>query len=793
MKPNALAQHIIIAAMAFISPHIALGTDGRVESAVAASGETVGLVLSGGGAKGVAHIGVIQALEDNDIPIDCVAGTSMGAIVGGLYACGYTPAEMMNLLLSEEFALWSTGQIDPTLTYYFLERPHTPAFAHLSISSGNGKSRTSSGLLPQSLISPLPMNFAFMELFAAYTAQCRGDFNRLFVPFRCVASDVTHKHKVVFANGHLSDAIRASMSFPIVFHPIKINGVEMYDGGIYDNFPVDVMHNVFHPSVMIGVDVHAEDSVPSNSIMSQLENMIIQNNNYDLPPDEGIRIHVDVSRFGLLEFDKAREIYEIGYRRGLEMIDSIKSRVAARTPAESVKRRRDAYKASLPPVQFSSAHVAGGTKQQDAYLTNLFESSKHHADTFGISQARLAYYRALTPGRLNNLIPHADFDSVSGLFDLNLQADVKSNLSLGAGVYLTSSTNSMIFVSASYSTMAQKSWTTSLMGWIGQSYLAAQADVQMLFSHTRPSAIELQAAISRKRYYESNRFFYEDNAPDFVTHTEMFGRLSYAYAPGRRARLSIGLGGGRSQFRFNTDDMPFDGSETTRMNLAQAIVRFDYNTLDNPSFPTDGTSLRITAMQTLGRFNSRLTRTDMPGSDNFFTQSQHWLQAEIDASHFFALGKHFALGASADILFSNRPLLNTYSASVVNAPAYTPFASMRDVFNKAFHANSFIAAGLTPVWRPFRRAQVRLGVHAFLPFRKILPVYTGTYGTPLPLATPEYGRWFAHPEFIGELDLVYNLPFASICGYVDYLSSPRSNWNVGLSFGLYFTAARFLR
>ncbi len=307
--------------------------------------QSVGLVLSGG-AKGIAHIGVIQALEDHDIPIDFVAGTSMGAIVGGLYAAGYTPAEMLDLILSKGFASWSTGQIDPNLTYYFLQKPQTPAFASLNINLNKGDSVPGSGLMPASLISPLPMNFAFMDLFAAYTAQCGGDFDRLFVPFRCVTSDVTHKHKVVCRSGMLSDAIRASMSFPAVFAPIKIGGVEMYDGGIYDNFPVDVMREDFAPSIMIGVDVHSEESTPSGSIVSQLENMIIQNNDYDLPADEGIRIHVDVSRFSLLDFGKAREIYQAGYARAMEMMDSVEGRVTTRIPSDVRRLRRAVFKSA---------------------------------------------------------------------------------------------------------------------------------------------------------------------------------------------------------------------------------------------------------------------------------------------------------------------------------------------------------------------------------------------------------------------------------------------------------------
>ena len=128
---------------------------------VGASAQSVGLVLSGGGAKGIAHIGVIKALEDNDIPIDFVTGTSMGAIVGGLYASGYSPEEMMALLQSPGFANWSTGQIDENLVYYFNKPAPKPSLLSLNISV-HDSIKVSSSILPKSLINPLPMNFAFM-------------------------------------------------------------------------------------------------------------------------------------------------------------------------------------------------------------------------------------------------------------------------------------------------------------------------------------------------------------------------------------------------------------------------------------------------------------------------------------------------------------------------------------------------------------------------------------------------------------------------------------------------------
>ena len=209
----------------------------------AAQGEhqSVGLVLSGGGAKGIAHVGVIKALEENNIPIDYVTGTSMGAIIGGLYACGYTPEEMMELMCSQYFMTMSAGKYDPALTYYFSKPASSPQIFSLPLGGKAGSSKNKSDFNPQSLIAPTPMAFGFMEIFSPYTAQCRGDFDRLMVPFRCVASNMTDRRKQVMSGGNLGDAIRASMSFPLVFQAVKIDGNILYDGGIYDNFPVDVM------------------------------------------------------------------------------------------------------------------------------------------------------------------------------------------------------------------------------------------------------------------------------------------------------------------------------------------------------------------------------------------------------------------------------------------------------------------------------------------------------------------------------------------------------------------------
>ena len=175
------------------------------------SAQKVGLVLSGGGAKGAAHIGVIKALEENNIPIDYITGTSIGAIIGSLYAMGYSPEEMLELMLSKEFSYWQTGTVEEQYTYYFKEPYPTPEFAHFSIDMSDSL-QIKASFLPQSLINPIQMNQAFMALFSQATAKAGWNFDNLFVPFRCVASDIYTKKPIIFKNGDLGDAVRASMT-----------------------------------------------------------------------------------------------------------------------------------------------------------------------------------------------------------------------------------------------------------------------------------------------------------------------------------------------------------------------------------------------------------------------------------------------------------------------------------------------------------------------------------------------------------------------------------------------------
>lgn len=733
----------------------------------------IGLVLSGGGAKGIAHIGLIKALEENDIPIDCITGTSMGAIVGALYACGYTTDEMMELLNSSYFNYMATGTADPQLTYYFAREEPSPQM--FSMSPGRRDSTDRNLFNPQSLISPMPMNFGFMQIFAAYTARCGGDYNRLFVPFRCVASDVTAKRKWVMGSGRLEESVRASMSFPLIFQAIQIDSVTLYDGGVYDNFPVDVMIDDFNPLFIIGSDVSAPDKGPANSYYEQLDLIMSRKQNYEVPADKGIKVRIDVSRFGLLDWGKADEIYAAGYRRGLEMADSIKSRVSVRRDNAEVARRREEFKRTVPELRFDTVTVTGGKRRQNEFIHYLFSPAKG-CDTIGIGHARLSFYRALSTGRMEVLRVDAR-QQPSGLFALDVFARAKSRFSVGAGAYLTSTSNSYLYLRGGYSSLSFSSVSTTIEAWIGQSYMGGMLSGRLTLASGTPSAFTFRAVVDRRRYSESEKLFFRDNEPAFVTTHSYYGKAAWEIAAGRRGCFETGIGIGRLNYAYYSSAL-LRSADRTRYHahhiLGQLYAGYEESTLNAVNYPTSGGALTVKAAAVTGK-----AEVEQPGWHG--RRHTSWLQLDASQKNYFDIHRHWTLGIESRLLLSNRRLLGAYDASIASAPAYTPTPASDNTFNAAFRANSFAAASFVPVYKFNSRLSARFTASVFVPVRAILPDGNGG---------DRYGRYFGKALFFGEADAVCSLPFGDICAYCNYASSP-GRFSAGISFGIYLPAPRF--
>jgi len=208
----------------------------------------VGLVLSGGGAAGVAHIGVIKVLEEAGIPIDYVAGTSMGSLIGGFYAMGYTAAEMETLVRSIDWESLMADMIPREYMTFEYKSKLEKYFYNFPINQG--RLQLPSGLIAGTNIT----NFLAGLTWPAYQIR---NFEQLPRPFLCIGADITNGQEVVLTSGNLHDALRASMAIPTVFTPVEANGALLIDGGFLNNFPADHLKKM-GADIIIGVDVQRD-------------------------------------------------------------------------------------------------------------------------------------------------------------------------------------------------------------------------------------------------------------------------------------------------------------------------------------------------------------------------------------------------------------------------------------------------------------------------------------------------------------------------------------------------------
>ena len=746
-----------------------------------AQAQKVGLVLSGGGAKGMTHIGIIRALEENNIPIDYIAGTSMGAIVGSLYAMGYSPDDMEALLRSPDFKRWYSGQVEPQYEYYFKKGRPTPEFLNIRFAFRDSL-RAKSLRLPTSMVNPIQMNLVFVELFARSTAACHGNFDDLFVPFRCIASDVYNKKPLVMRNGDLGDAVRASMSFPFVFKPIEIDSILAYDGGIYNNFPTDVMREDFHPDVIIGSVVAANPSKPNeNDLMSQIENMVMQKTDYSIPDSLGIVMTFKYDDVSLLDFDRLDELHDIGYNRTMSIMDSIKSRIHRRANADNVRLRRMVYRSNLPQFRFRDIYIEGANAQQQAYIKKEFHDDPHEVFTY--EDLKRGYFRLLADNMISEIIPHAVYDPQTDLYSLRLKVKMEDNFSVRIGGSVSTTSSNQIYLGVGYQNLNYYSKEVTIDGQIGKIYNNAQFVARFDLPTRVPTSYRLIGSISTFDYYKKDKLFSRHDIPSFNSKDERFLKLmvSLPFLANKRAEFSFGIGKLEDNyFQSNVIDFEKDRSDQSMYRLLGGAIGFYGSTLNARQYATKGYYEKLIAQIFTGK--EKFIPGNSPETATW-KERQSWLQISYMKEAYHTMSPKFTLGWMAEAVYSSKNFSENYTATMMQACDFSPTPHSELMYNEAFRANQYIAAGIKPIYVLNDMFQVRTEFYGFVP---IFPIKKNSFNKAY------YGKVFSRFEYLGELSVVCHLPFGAISAYVNHYSSPRKEWNVGITLGWQLFNYRFI-
>ena len=740
--------------------------------------QRVGLVLSGGGAKGAAHIGVIKAFEENEIPIDYITGTSIGAIIGSLYAMGYTPDEMLQLMLSKEFGYWQTGTVEDDYMYYFQKPNPTPEMAHFSIDMSDSL-QIKTNFLPQSLINPIQMNQAFMALYAQATAKAAWNFDNLFVPFRCIGSDIYNKKPVIFKNGELGEAVRISMTFPLFFKPVWKDSVPMFDGGIYDNFPVKTMKEDFHPDFIFGVALSTGKSKPSNNPYNQIETMIMQETNYEVDEEDGMIIRFNMPDVSLLDFQKANEIMEMGYKRTMSLIDSIKGRVHRRMPLDSLNLRRKQYKESLPPLVFKNIYITGVSESQQKYI-----ESQLHRDInqeFSMEEFKRAYFKMLAYSKIKEIVPKAIYNRVNKTFDLHLYITMSDEINIGLGGNISSHQANQLYLGLGYRYLGRYAADMNADFQAGNSFSGVMLNGRMYLQTRIPTYINWQGVFSYKRYSESQSLFYEDVVPAFIKQHELYMKLKLGFPFLNRAKAEIGFGYGQlNDYYYQNTEVSFADRdyEHSRYNLFSGSLNIEQNSLSTKVYPISGVKRSLNAQYITGTEKYRPNVATEPTKNN----THSWLQMKAHWEQYHELSKLFNLGYTGELVLSSKNLMENYTASILQAPAFTPTPHSTIVFNEAFRANQYAALGISPILKLGKFVHFRLDLYGFLPLYEIKK-HTEVLENNYVMTLPYYGKFLDSFKYMGEAAFVVHLPFTSISLYANGYSYPSKNFNFGINIG----------
>ena len=292
----------------------------------------VGVVLGGGGAKGASHIGVLKYIEEMGIPVDYVAGTSMGSIIGGFYAMGYTPDELTQLISGMNWSEYIGNKIDRSVMSKEARQRHSTLalnvpFSLESLFNDDPNAKFISQL-PSAYVNNSSLINLFNDLCVGYQEEM--DFNDLPIPFACVATDMISGKEVVLRSGSVPTAMRASMAIPGVFSPVPLGNMVLVDGGLVNNFPADVLRDM-GADIIIGVEVTSTKDVTANDLRSlpQVFARLLTNTTSAKRVEnrELCNVHIipDISGFGMLSFtpEAIDTLVGRGYKRASHFHDKL--------------------------------------------------------------------------------------------------------------------------------------------------------------------------------------------------------------------------------------------------------------------------------------------------------------------------------------------------------------------------------------------------------------------------------------------------------------------------------------
>ena len=748
----------------------------RTDSVVKVADGSVALVLAGGGAKGLYHIGVIKALEENSIPIDYISGTSMGAIVGALYASGYTPDEMIEIATSGKIEEWVSGKIDDSYKYLYTERADVPSMfsVYADIKRDTLRARSHLNLaLPHAFVNTAQIDMALTEIFAAASAAASDDFDKLMIPFRCIATDANRHTPVEFSSGSLPFAVRASMSYPILFRPVTdSNGAVLVDGGCYNNFPWQPLEREFSPSFIIGSQcLDANDPITQNSsVEKQIMSLVTMPTDYSLPEGKGLLIKRNVEA-SLLDFSAGQATIEQGYEDALTAMPALKERLASRRTPQQTAQMREAFRSRKPELRFSEMDVDGLNSRQREYARTFVKRDKLDEDTLNrrtisFDEVRSRYFSLMASNEFTtNAFPKLQYDSLQRDFSIKFDLAAKPAVKFLIGGNISSTVFNQIFLGLNYFRLGRTATTAYTDLFLGPVSSVVRLGGRTVFMARTPMYLDYSLQGS---WHSNLRGSYGNITP--VNNTisartiESYAHLGFGVAASRRSTLELSANAGYNFYSYiDSFDEPNDPTTHNWFRFAAARLQFQYSTLDKIAYPTRGGRFTASAIGVLGRDKYETAELFEQGLKH--TAKREWVGAKIKWEHYPSNWRDwwFSVSYNIEAVYTSHPDFGTPYATILTSPRYAPLPHAQMLYMPEYAANRYAALGVIPTFKVMPNFYVRTGVYAMLRD---------------PLRVDDY------LHYMGDFSLVYHTPIGPVSlSLIKYDFDSKNNGYLMFNFG----------
>ena len=724
--------------------------------------QKVAVVLSGGGSSGLAHIGVLRALEENNIPIDYVAGTSMGALIGALYAVGMSPDEMDKLARSKAFYEMAKGVINEDYKYYFKTTDADPSWVTMRFEIDSGI-KTS---LPVNIVSPYAMDIGLIEFMSQAIAAAGYNFDSLYVPFRCVAADVGAKKQVIFRDGDMCQAVRASFTYPLYMKPIKIKGRLLFDGGIYNNFPSDVVIQDFKPDLVIGSVVASELTDPeADNLESQLKALLMNRTDYSDVGDCGFIISPKIPNVPVMDFTRNGQIIDGGYITALERMPEILASITEHVHTEDRKQSRDAFNASKPELSFDRIIINGLKPEQADYVQR---NIRKRQDVIPFDQVRREYFKLAADEMIKSIYPRAIFNPETKHFDLHLDIKADNDIIAQFGGNISSRSVNQAYIGLGYKFFRQFSLGIYANTHIGKFYTSGQVRARIDLPLGLPFFFEITGTINQWNYFDSFTTFFEVNKPSYLILSDRSTEISLGFPLTSKIKVipAVGFTNISNSYYHVADVADNERPDEQTMNVATFRLLIERKTMNRKLYPSEGREFMIQARYTTGREINQPGTTSL--TTDVFERNRGWFNIKGRYDQYFFAESKLRLGIFGEVAWSSQNFFSNYQTTLLMATPFEPTPESKTLYLDQYRSNRYGAVGLKGIWLVWKNLDFRLETYVYTAWEKYKQNANQDAG---------YYPIRIDPQLIATSALVYHSPLGPISISGNYYQKQEQPWS----------------